>query len=581
MNAAGMSLLPIAAPAAPATESAGLPVDSAEAGAFMALLVQAMPQPATPDAVLPMIPLDPESGNLPLAMIEEIEWIPDPETLNLPELLFDPVPVPLPAGTRACEEAETPLLEFSEAVTTVIDPTESDPPPTPRGATPSRSPSPFPQALASKPFPPRAVPSETPSPRAVRSETPPPRAVPSELPSPRAAAPRVHTTSEGASETASPRETAPSRPTKREAEEQVPDSAPDGGPPAIVLPEVAVPLTGGAVQVRVSHPEAPLVRRPSIDGARLAPTAVNPPKAPAIPALPVLSALQALSTLRALREMSGPAAPVSPKVALERESGPDSPPTIAEKSSPTVKAVELVLDGMLALTEQSRPATHRQALRDARPDFQPAAPAPEKGMVIKELVVAVSEEAPAPARRHTASAPAVADPVVPVPSVPAQPAGFDSASRERAGSDSITSAESSNTAPPASPRKPLAAAPGNHVTLEVENGGDDRARIRVSVQGGVVRATVLSNAELGTRLSDHVDELRRALADRGFHETTLTLQRAEAPAATATLPERDGGHHQGGRQSKNRDDNPYYGPRYKPADDRPRQYRRPEPEEKE
>ena len=92
---------------------------------------------------------------------------------------------------------------------------------------------------------------------------------------------------------------------------------------------------------------------------------------------------------------------------------------------------------------------------------------------------------------------------------------------------------------------------------------------------------MLSSAELGTRLSDHVDELRRALADRGVHETTLTLQRAEPPAATATLPEHDGANHQGGRQSKNRDDNPYYGPRHKPADDRPRQHRRPEPEEKE
>jgi hypothetical protein len=244
---------------------------------------------------------------------------------------------------------------------------------------------------------------------------------------------------------------------------------------------------------------------------------------------------------------------------------------IVDRSSPTLKAIEFVLEGL-------RAATGRPASPDPLPESQPQALAqvPAKGIAITELVVGAGEDAPLPARR-LAPDPVVSEaPAAPPPPLPLVP--METAPREWAGTESVATTETRENTQVASPRKPLVQAPGNHVTLEVESGTADSARIRVSVHGGVVRATVLSSADLGIRLSDHVDELRRALADRGFHESTLTLQRAEPPASGAPLPERESGH-PGGRQGRNRDDNPYYGPRYKSADDRPRQHRRPEPEE--
>ena len=591
MNAAGMpSLLPVAAPAV-AAESPGVAVDSTDAGAFMALLVQAMPLPVPPDTSLPMILLEIDGGNLSLPLLEDAEWAPAVVTDTLPELQLDTAPVPVPAIALDGVGDEAPSMEFPGLVLSPGVPALATPVPPPEPATaPVRSPLPKP-ALA-RPQSPAASEGMTPSQKPKLQK--------------RAAEIRVS------------REPASPIPMTRAHTEVPAEVNPLQVPPAAVLPEVAIPRVQAPAMQSIEAPETPVARPPSNERAPVAPAAPTlipmpplpwmdqrapvlfpmppmEPRAPMAPPTPTPQAtpVPAPAAMAAMAQLAmvTPARPElrvlgeAPVLTVSKPADQESPSenpqvTIVDRTSPTLKALGLVLDGIIASGGGIRPAPERTATRTSRTEAEPTTPAsdPEQAVVIKKLVVTASEEAPAPTRRQSAAAPVPAETIA--ASAPAAPpAGFDSAPRELGGRESVTTGDTARPAPLASPRKQFGAVPGHHVTLEVENGAEDRARIRVSVHGGVVRATVLSNAALGIRLSDHVDELRRALADRGFHDTTLTLQRAEPPAAAATLLEHEGEHPQSGGRNKNRDDNPYYGPRHKPADDRPRQQRRPEPEE--
>lgn len=124
---------------------------------------------------------------------------------------------------------------------------------------------------------------------------------------------------------------------------------------------------------------------------------------------------------------------------------------------------------------------------------------------------------------------------------------------------------------------------GHQVTIELDGNSADSTRIRVTVHGNAVRATVLSGAEQSGRLSMHADELTRALEDRGFRSASVSVRTAgEGPMLVASSrgdagnsPQDERPTHRGPqREAAARD-----GERKSATDDRPRQQRRPDPEE--
>ncbi len=63
------------------------------------------------------------------------------------------------------------------------------------------------------------------------------------------------------------------------------------------------------------------------------------------------------------------------------------------------------------------------------------------------------------------------------------------------------------------------------VTVDLKDEAGDHGRLRLSVQGSSLRATILPNdPELATRLNDGLRELRQNLSDRGFAAPRISVQ---------------------------------------------------------
>lgn len=117
-------------------------------------------------------------------------------------------------------------------------------------------------------------------------------------------------------------------------------------------------------------------------------------------------------------------------------------------------------------------------------------------------------------------------------------------------------------APPvmAQPDPPPTPATPQTVTVRFDGPGGSESRIRVSVRGDLVHATILTDAQSAPRLEQSLPELQRALADRGFSESRVSVRimatdgslpvttRAEVGSSDASR-QRDGQ----GRQGSERD----------------------------
>jgi hypothetical protein len=116
------------------------------------------------------------------------------------------------------------------------------------------------------------------------------------------------------------------------------------------------------------------------------------------------------------------------------------------------------------------------------------------------------------------------------------------------------------------------------VTLELGENAREPMRIRVSVHGSTVRATIVSGAGQAAQLSQHTTELREALEDRGFRTASVAVQ--AAGAGSATPPRAETGFDQPRDQHPDRPDRePRERDRHQAMDDRPRRQRRSHPEE--
>lgn len=71
------------------------------------------------------------------------------------------------------------------------------------------------------------------------------------------------------------------------------------------------------------------------------------------------------------------------------------------------------------------------------------------------------------------------------------------------------------------------------VTVRFDGPGGSEHRIRVSVRGDLVHATILTDAHSAPRLEQSLPELQRALADRGFSESRVSVR---IMATDGTLP---------------------------------------------
>lgn len=75
------------------------------------------------------------------------------------------------------------------------------------------------------------------------------------------------------------------------------------------------------------------------------------------------------------------------------------------------------------------------------------------------------------------------------------------------------------------------------VRFDAPGGGENR--IRVFVRGDLVQATILTDAQSAPRLEQSLPELQRALADRGFSESRVSVRvvATDAPVLATARPE--------------------------------------------
>lgn len=118
------------------------------------------------------------------------------------------------------------------------------------------------------------------------------------------------------------------------------------------------------------------------------------------------------------------------------------------------------------------------------------------------------------------------------------------------------------------PDQPPAPPPPQTVTVRFDGPTGSEHRIRVSIRGDLVHATILTDAQSAPRLEQSLPELQRALADRGFSESRVSVRimasdGSQSPAARTEAAPSDA--------SRQRDGQGRSGPeRDFAGDDRPR-----------
>jgi hypothetical protein len=90
---------------------------------------------------------------------------------------------------------------------------------------------------------------------------------------------------------------------------------------------------------------------------------------------------------------------------------------------------------------------------------------------------------------------------------------------------------------------PRLAAPANQVTLQFSGEEGLDGRLRLSLRGSALHATIIARDPDGARqLESGLDELRQALGDRGFTDARVTVQGAAESRAGEPRPERQEQH---------------------------------------
>jgi hypothetical protein len=103
--------------------------------------------------------------------------------------------------------------------------------------------------------------------------------------------------------------------------------------------------------------------------------------------------------------------------------------------------------------------------------------------------------------------------------------------------------------PLAPPEPPVPVAGPQHATVRFTTPDGRESRIRVSVVGDTVRATIMTDAHAAPAMERALPELQRSLSDRGFADAQVSVRvvgdAAPQPAPRPESPGGDGGRHRG------------------------------------
>ena len=91
-----------------------------------------------------------------------------------------------------------------------------------------------------------------------------------------------------------------------------------------------------------------------------------------------------------------------------------------------------------------------------------------------------------------------------------------------------------------------------NVTIELQADGEATTRMRVALRGSTVMATIVApDSDVAQQLSSNMGELRRALADRGFTDSSIAIRVSErAATGSQAAPDSD----REGRERQKNDD---------------------------
>ncbi|MEK7317412.1 MAG: hypothetical protein AAB011_14615, partial [Candidatus Eisenbacteria bacterium] len=306
------------------------------------------------------------------------------------------------------------------------------------------------------------------------------------------------------------------------------------GPAVAVLDHPVAPGSISPTVVPVQHPAL------HVESAG----AIAPPAQPAPPALPAEPDLIAAAIQ---------VAPVSTDQGTPQREGEPAAESTADGRNYDHRPTRRPFSGAFVAALHREP---RDAGQPPRPDKSPAARRPVESNQGQsgEAVSALRE----PRRQERATPHVAGEPGL---TVPPPDAAATSAPRARIDADAMLRSESGSGRPAGSQalRDHLEARPARSsefVTVSFLDGSESGGRVRLSMRGDALRATILTSEKtLIERLEPRVDALRRSLAEQGFEQPLVTLR---------AIPSGEGGQatqDQGARRDRGGD------PRYRDTHD--------------